>query len=60
MLGQRQQARIPGVGAQAQRVVDRKAGEVAHFGAGHALDLILVKHRCPHAGEVDLRRRRMY
>ena len=58
VLGQRQQRRVPAVGAQPRGVVDRQAGVVADLGARHALDLVFVKDRRPHATQIDLRRGR--
>ena len=60
VLGQRQQRRVPAVGAQPRRVVDRQPGVVADVGARNALDLVFVEDRRPHAAQVDLRRRRTH
>ena len=60
MLWQRQERRHPAVGAQPRRIVDRQPGVVTDLGTGHALDLVFVEDRRPHAAQVDLRRRRTH
>ena len=43
VLGQRQQRRVPRVGAQPLGVGDGQAGVVADLGAGDTFDLVFVK-----------------
>src|SRR5881397_1750680 len=55
MLGERQQRRIPTVGSESRRIIDRQAEIISDFWAGYALRLILVKARRPFTRGIDLR-----
>ena len=52
MLGQREDRRVPAVGVQACRLVDRNPQVVADVRTGNALRLILVKPRRPLTREI--------